>query len=117
MVVKSGVVCGAQHRMCGLARDVEIAKNTFHRSSGGFTNKLREYEPAASTLQVMKVSTPRSGDLDMVHSSRWTKGKANWKMNLSSLVNEIRNQPDTFVENEKKEEEDSTEVDENHDSK
>ena len=102
MVVKSGVVCGAQRRMCGLARDVEIAKNTFHRSSGRFTNKLREYEPAASTLQVTKVSTPRSGDLDMVHSSRWTKGKANWKMNLCSLVNETRNQPDTFVENEKK---------------
>ena len=38
-------------------------------------------------------------------------------MNLSSLVNETRNQPDTFVENEKKEEEDSTEVDKNHDSK
>ena len=54
MVVKSGVVCGAQRRMCGLARDVEIATNAFHRSSGGFANKLREYEPAASTLQVIK---------------------------------------------------------------
>ena len=37
MVVKSGVVCGAQRRMCGLARDVEIAKNATHRSSGMFT--------------------------------------------------------------------------------
>ena len=77
--VKSDVVCGAQRRMCGLARDVEIAKNAFHRSSGWFTNKLCDYKSAASTLQVVKVSTSRSGDLD-VAQFEMTKGRTNWKM-------------------------------------
>ena len=113
MVVKSGVVCGAQRRMCGLARDVEFAER--------IPQKLWRVHQQATRIQVSSFDSPSDESLDATimrfgYGAQFEMDERKNKLEDQLVQFVKRNkESDTFVEKETKEEEDSTEVDVDHD--